>query len=126
MDGNRSNPHGSPNTETNQNVSEKPIIIAEVALSLRASKDNKVWLLNQNHMDRGDDTRREKNISNNKLLAVVKTEHKSHMSRTLSRRTDCDFNTLFTINSHCFECICDKHFQISIHLLFTFDVHPAL
>lgn len=58
MDGNRSNPHGSPNTETNQTVSEKPVIIAEVVLSLRASKDNKEWLLNQNHMDRGDDTHR--------------------------------------------------------------------
>lgn len=99
MAGNRSNPYGSPNAETNQNVSEKPIIIAEVVLSLRASKDNKEWLLNQNHMDGGDDTQKR-----NKLLAVVKTKCKSHMSCTLSPCNVCDFNTLLTVNSLCSNC----------------------
>lgn len=62
--------------------------------------------------------RREKNKSNNKLLAVVKTECKSHMSCTLSPCNDCDFNTLLTVNSQCFNCAWDEYFQISLHLLF--------
>lgn len=68
-----------PNAGTNQNVSEKPIINAEAVLFLRASNDNKVWLRNQNHMDRGDDAYR--GSSNNKLLAAVNmAECEAHMS----------------------------------------------
>ena len=80
---NKSHPYGFPNAGTNQNVSEKPIIIAEAVLFLRASKDNKDWLLNQNHMDRDDDNK----SSNTKLLAVVECE--AHMSPMLSHCNHC-------------------------------------
>ena len=81
---NKSHPYGLPNARTNQNVSEKPIINAEEGFFLRASKDNKVCLRNQNHMGQGDDAYR--GSSNNKLLAAVNmAECEAHMSFVLSQ-----------------------------------------
>lgn len=79
---NKSDPYGPPNAGTNQNVSKKPIVNAELVLFLRVSKDNKVWLGNQNHMGWGADAYRgPMQRSRNKILAAVSmAECEAHMS----------------------------------------------
>ena len=86
----KSHPYGPTNAGANQNVSEKPIINAEVVLFLRVSKDNKVWLRNQNHMGWGDDAY--KGSSNNKLLAAVyMTGCEAHMRSFWSQFNESTF-----------------------------------
>lgn len=96
---------------TNHIASEKPIINAEVVHFLRASRDNKVWLRNQNHMGRGDDAHR--GSSNNKRLAAVNmAECEAHMSYVLSQsnlfKNDfCRKIQLYLILSCLFKwCVC--------------------
>lgn len=79
---NKSHPCGFPNAGTIQNDAEKPNITAEAViffplLFLRASRDNKVRLWKQKHMDRGEETTEK--APRNKLLAVTSMECELHM-----------------------------------------------
>lgn len=77
---NKSHTCGFQNAGTNQNDSEKPNNTAEAVLFLlflRASRDNKVCLWKQKHMDGGEETTEK--APRNKLSAVTSMECELHM-----------------------------------------------